>query len=478
MKIKSYFISILLISLFCLETQAKSKEKPNIIFIMADDMAWSDVGYNGQKFYETPAIDKLSQKGMVFNRFYPGGPNCAPSRACILSGMYTPRTKIYTPSASSKGRLEYMRWNVPHREREGDEDLIDSREHLIADVTSIAEVLNTVGYYTASIGKWHVGNSDHQGFDYWSEDGRDKSYPSKYFRDTLVAEDMTACALKIMEEQKDNPFFIYFNMYEVHGPFHARKKHIDYYKRKWKNYGDKSFKYDPVYAAEMTVVDNCVRDIYAKLEELGLEDNTLVMFTSDNGGTHKTDNAPFKGFKGALYEGGIRTPMFAVWPDKIKPGTTCDVPVTGVDLLPTYADITGAKLPTNQPVDGISALPLLEGDKLKSRNIFWHYPLYLGDQHSKTFPVYGTEVNYWRAVPSTAVMQDDWKLIYFYDYDSYELYSLATDIGEKNNLIEDEPQKAKELMKALDQWVKDTNADVPTELNPEFSIEKLGEETK
>ncbi|MCG8701086.1 MAG: sulfatase-like hydrolase/transferase, partial [Bacteroidales bacterium] len=164
---------------------------PNIIFIMADDLGWADVGYNGEKFYETPAIDSLANMGMRFNRFYPGGPNCAPSRACILTGMYSPRTHIYTPGMESKGDVSKMRWNVPCRKRDNDEHLLDSRESVEPEVESVAEVLKKSGYVCASIGKWHIGE-DTQGFDYWSEDGRLHSPKKfKYFVDTTVAEDMT-----------------------------------------------------------------------------------------------------------------------------------------------------------------------------------------------------------------------------------------------------------------------------------------------
>lgn len=470
-------------------TSIKESKKPNIIFVLADDMGWSDPGYNGgaNGFYETPNIDALTKEGLTFNRFYPGGPNCAPSRACILTGMYTPRTKIYQPKAESKGNTKDMRFMVPSRNRKNDNHLLDSRKSVDASVISIAEVLNSAGYVTSRIGKWHIG-TDTQGFDESTADGyelwskqakgadKKKFHEKRFYNDPLATERMTKAAKEFIDRNTKKPFFLYFSLWDVHTPLVAKKDKIKKYKEKWKNWPDKSMRWNPVYAAMMEEVDICVGELRKKLKDTGLEEKTLFIFASDNGGVGKiTRNYPLKGAKGALYEGGIRTPAAAVWPQHIKPATKTDVPVTGVDFLPTLAELSGAKLPKNQPVDGTSFVPLLKGKNLKKRAIFWHYPLYLtgnncnrGWQGDKVLPIYGTNKMNWRAVPASAIMKGDWKLIYFYEYERYELYNLSNDIGETNDLSEKNPKKAKRLYKELMKWAKNTDADIPTKENPEF----------
>lgn len=454
-----------------------NNDTPNIVFVLIDDMAWSDVGYNGGAggFYETPNIDAVAKEGIVFDRFYPGGPNCAPTRACIISGMYTPRTKIYTPGQQAKGNPEDMRFYVPAKNRKGDEHVLDSREALDPSVTSIAEVINSAGYVTAKIGKWHVGK-DKQGFDEWTSDGIDTSH-KKYYNDPLATDRMANAACDFMERNKDKPFFLYFALWDVHTPLVAKKEVIEKYKKKWESWPDKSKKWSPNYAAMIEVMDNSIGQLRSKLKELQLDENTLFMVVSDNGGpAGHTTNEPLKGAKGAMYEGGIRTLGTAVWPNRIKPGIKTNYPITGVDMMPTFAELAGAKLPENQPVDGKSFVNLLQGKgKMPERSIFWHYPLYMtgrpahkGLPSDNVLPIYGTNIMNWRAVPASTIMKGDWKLIYFYEYEKYELYNLANDISEENDLAESEATKAKELFNELMKWVKDTDADIPTQVNPDF----------
>ncbi|TKG93705.1 hypothetical protein EYV94_15780 [Puteibacter caeruleilacunae] len=458
-------------------TKKKDAAKPNIVFVLIDDMAWSDVGYNGGAggFYETPNIDKVAKDGVIFNRFYPGGPNCAPTRACILSGMYTPRTKIYTPSTQAKGKVQNMRFMVPAKERKNDEHLMDTRDALKPSVISTAEVLNSAGYVTSRIGKWHVG-PDTQGFHESTTDGV-QGPGKKFYNDPLATDRMAKAATEFMERNKENPFFLYFALWDVHTPLVAKKEVVDKYKKKWENWPDKSKKWSPTYAAMIEVMDNSVGILRAKIKELGLEDNTLFMVVSDNGGpAGHTTNEPLRGAKGALYEGGIRTLGTAVWPGQIKAGSKTDYPITGVDMMPTFAELAGADLPKNQPVDGKSFVKVLKtGKQLPERPIFWHYPLYLSGKKAhdglpgdNVLPIYGTDIMTWRAVPASAIMKGDWKLIYFYEYEKYELYNVADDLSESKELSKENPTKAKELYEELMQWVKDTGADVPTKLNPDF----------
>ena len=219
-------------------------------------------------------------------------------------------------------------------------------------------------------------------------------------------------------------------------------------------------------------MDTSVGRIRAKIKQLGLDDNTLIVFTSDNGGaSFATTNRPLHAAKGAFFEGGIRVPTCAVWPAVIKPGTRSDTPLTSVDFLPTFAEISGASLPTNQPVDGQSFAKVLQGQTiLQNRAIFWHYPLYLsGADYNKVLPVYGTDQMHWRAVPSSVIRKGDYKLIHYYEYDKYRLFNLRDDLSEKHDLAQEMPEQAKQLHAELMAWVKDTNAPVPSKTNPKFA---------
>lgn len=445
------------------------KKKPNIVFILADDYGWKDIGYNGEGFYETPNIDKLAAEGVIFTNNYASGPNCAPSRACLLSGMYTPRHHVYTPGGKSKGKLEYMKLKVPTRKADDSYNTFQSNnDEIDPNIISIAEVMKGGGYTTARFGKWHIGE-DTQGFDVSSSNGT-PSLEEKHYGDINVADQLTDAGIKFIEENKENPFFLYIAHWDVHTPIRAKAEVKAHFQEKLNMKGGD---WNPTYAAMISAVDKSVGNIRAKLKELGLDKNTLVIFTSDNGGQpHVTSNKPLKGGKGSLFEGGIRVPACMVWPGIIKPETSCDVPIIGVDFLPTFADIGGVELPKNQPVDGESIFPLLKGEKqLKRESIFWHYPLYLsGNRRNKLIPVLGTQMLYWRGTPSSAIRKGDWKLIYYFENKSVKLFNLVLDISEENDLSEKEPEKATELLKDLKAWQKETNAPVPSELNPAFVV--------
>jgi arylsulfatase A-like enzyme len=276
--------------------------------------------------------------------------------------------------------------------------------------------------------------------------------------------------VEFIEENKDGPFFIYLCHWDVHTPIRARKEVVEKYKKKL---GSKKWDRDwnPSYTAMIEAVDTSVRRVREALEANGLTRNTMFMFTSDNGGhSGVTWCEPLKGAKGAFYEGGIRVPTCVSWPKVVKPGSTCDVPITGVDILPTFADLAGAKLPKRQPVDGKSWAPLLSGvDSLENRAIFWHYPLYLaGGQYNQVVPVHGTEEMYWRATPCSVIRKGDWKLIHFFEDDSVRLFNLKDDIGEKKNLAKAEPERTAAMLKELKAWQKETKAVIPGTPNPDF----------
>ena len=446
--------------------------KPNLIFIMADDLGWADVGYNGAEFYETPHIDKLRKAGMEFTSSYPGASNCMPSRACLMSGMYIPRTQMWTPGTKAKGSKALMKFLVPRRnDKKGDQEF-PSKEILDPSVISVAEVLNGAGYKTARLGKWHLG-PDTQGFDL-SDAG--KGDPNKKFYGNIdVAEWLTDKSVQFIADHKSEPFFLYLCHWDVHTPIRARKAVVDKYKKKL---ADKKWsrKWNPTYAAMIEAVDTSVGRIMEALESNGLADNTLVIFTSDNGGHAGTTWCdPLKGAKGSFYEGGIRVPTCMSWPKVIKPGTTCHIPITGVDLLPTLAELAGASLPEKQPVDGRSWAPLLTGQEetLADRAIFWHYPLYLqGNGYNKVVPVHGTDTLYWRATPCSIIRKGDWKLLHFFEDDSVELYNLKEDVGEEKDLAKSKPGKTSELREELQRWQKEIKAVIPDTPNPDFNPAK------
>lgn len=450
------------------DISAAEPPKPNIVFILADDLGWSDVGYNGAKFYETPNIDSMCKTGMKFNRAYSAGPNCLPTRACLLSGMYTPRTQIWTPGGKSKGKKENMKLLTPTLSS----STLPSKLELKSSVISIAEVLKTAGYKTGRFGKWHVGR-DTQGFDVSESDGKGGDLKKNHYGSPDVHEWLTDASCKFIEDNKNKPFFLYLTHWDVHLPLKVRSEYLKPFEKKLKE-STWNYKWNPKYAGMIKAVDISVGRVRDKLKELGLDKNTLFIFSSDNGGhASVTTNAPLLAGKGAFFEGGVRVPTYMVWPGVIKPGTECNTPITSVDFMPTFAEVAGAELPKDQPVDGISILPLLKGEKLKKRAIFWHYPMYLsGHKLSKVLPVHGTENMYWRAVPSSMIMKGDWKLMHLFEDNSIRLYNVADDISEAKDLSKEQPKIAQRLFEELKAWQKETMALIPTEENPEFSGKK------
>ena len=363
-----------------------------------------------------------------------------------------------------------MRFKVPTQGQNSTFNTIPVSINTVSpEFESLAEMLKKSGYISARLGKWHIGD-DNQGFDVLSaagEIGEITNYcgdEQRYYNDDHVAERLTDAALDFIENNKNSPFFLYLSHWEVHTPLAAQDKRIDYYKNKLDTWPDKS--YDPVYAAEVEQVDISVGRVLNKLKELSLEDNTVVIFTSDNGGLLSvTDNAPLRAGKGTYYEGGIRVPFCIKWPGVTKSGSETDIPVTGVDFMPTFAEIASTELPQNQPVDGNSFVPVLKGEPFdRDRPLFFHFPLYLGG-YGKVLPSFDGEENYWRAVPSSVIMAGNWKLIYYYEYERYELFNLKKDISEQNDLALKETGIALELLNKLKKWTTDVNAPIPIVLN-------------
>ena len=424
---------------------------PNVVLILIDDLGWKDMGFMGSRYYETPNIDKLAREGMVFTNAYANAPNCAPTRACLMSGQYTPRHGVYTVGTPERGR-SHLRKLIP----------IPNKTKLNSKNITIAETLKSVGYASACIGKWHLGNKiNHsdpvsQGFDVEFH----RTHKMGHFSPTgeYLTDRLTDEAIRFIETNKDRPFFLYLPHHAVHTPIQAKQDLIEKYKKKQPTTEHNN----PEYAAMIQSVDEGVGRIMGKLDESGLADNTIVIFFSDNGGSGlATSMAPLRGAKGMLYEGGIRVPMIVRQPGKVKPGSNCDVPVIGIDFYPTLLEITGAPQPAGQILDGESIVPLLEqSGTLQRKALFWHFPAYLEAYRG------GKIKGPWRTTPAGAVRQGDWKLIEFFEDRRLELYNLKDDIGERNNLMEKMPVKAEELYQIMINWRKRVKAPVPTKKNP------------
>ena len=454
------------------------EQPPNVVMVLVDDLGWSDVGYNGATFYETPNIDALAAEGMVFRRGYSAGANCAPTRASLLSGMSPPRHHIYTPGGKAKGNPRYMRLAVPAQRSPRELAFPPSRTALPPEVVSLAELLGDAGYETARLGKWHLG-PDLQGFDHSSGDGA-SSPDAQHHGDSLVGDRLTDAALKFIDEQGGRPFFLLLSHWDVHAPFVARPEVVARYRMKLANFEGEEW--DPTYAAMIENVDQSIGRIRARLRERGLAQDTLFIFMSDNGGkTGMTPNAVLRGGKGSFLEGGIRVPTVVAWPGQIPAGSLSDVPVTSVDWMPTVAELSGAELPDTQvqPVDGRSLLPLLRGESvpnLEGRPLFWFTPLYVrGSPETAQKSVYGTDHRYWRGVPAAVVMQGPDKLTRFFEDGSVELYDVESDPGETEDRAAREPGRVEELEALLDAWIAETRAPVPTALNPDFDLAGVAE---
>ncbi len=453
------FIALMLMVLAGNGTQAA---QPNIVFYFIDDLGWTDVSFMGSKYYETPHVDRLAREGMVFMDAYAAAPNCAPSRACLMSGLYGPRHGVFTVANSDRGQSKFRKL-IP----------IKNTRELAGRFETIAEVLQKAGYVTATMGKWHLGKDPAtQGFDV-NVGGREWGSPSgggyhspykypnlvnpkkgEYLTDRLGEE-----ACKFIEANKEKPFFLYLTHYTVHTPIQAKADLTAKYEKKKTVGGHKNAKY----AAMIESMDDSIGAVQATLNRLKLDDNTIVIFFSDNGGHGGvTSNAPLRGSKGMLYEGGIREPLVIKWPGITKAGSTCREPVIGVDFYPTLMEAAGVKRRKGAQLDGVSLLPVLKdaSASLGRPALHWHFPAYLQGYT----PRHGA----FRTTPAAAVRMGDWKLIEYFEDGTLELYNLKNDIGEKTNLAKKNPAKGKELHAAMLQWRKEIKAPVPTEKNPGY----------
>ncbi len=447
-------------------THLTAGERPNILYINADDLGIQDVSYNSLR-YRTPNIDQLAAEGMTFTQAYAPAANCAPSRACCMTGQNTPRHGVYTVGNSDRGKSS-QRKLIP----------VKNSVHIPQDKETVAEVLQANGYKTIHLGKWHITkNPLEKGFDvniggndsgsptggYFSpfKKGSMKSYNNQYPAGTHRVDIFADQAVKFLRKHRDDPFFMSMSYYSVHTGIEPVPEFVE----KYKGQG-----VDAAYASMIEKMDQGIGKILAELDSLGLKENTLVVFSSDNGGVQViSSQSPFRAGKGSYFEGGIRVPLVIRWPGKVEPGSTNETPVTGLDFFPTFLDVAGIESTGQRILDGQSLIPLLTGQgTFPERKLYWHFPIYLQGYGYKQGRSDGPHDADFRTRPGSVVRNGKWKLHEYFEDGRLELYDLEADIGEQNNLAEAHPEIASRMHADLKQWRKSMNAPVPTKLNPDY----------
>ena len=454
---------LVLILLFCwnLTPATASTDRPNIVLFFIDDLGWRDVGFMGSDFFETPHIDRLALESMRFSSAYSAAPNCAPSRACLMSGQYTPRHGVYTVGDPARGNHQYRK-------------LIPAKNKTVLDdkFVTIADTLSQSGYRCASVGKWHLGKTPlSQGFQVNIAGNPTGSPRGGYFspyrnpqltdgkQGEYLTDRLTEEACEFIKSNTKTPFFLYLTHYAVHTPLQAKQADVEYFQSKPAG----KLHQHATYAAMIKSMDESIGRVLETLKALQLEQNTIIIFTSDNGGYGPATNMqPLRGSKGMLYEGGIRVPLLIKWPGVTQANSTSKEPVINVDLYPTLLELTGISQPEEYELDGTSLVPLLKDpqSQLKTRSLFWHFPAYL--QKYK-----GMQQRF-RTTPVSVIRQGDWKLLEFFEDGHWELYNTRLDISESMNLADSHPEKAKELATALHDWQKQVRAAIPSEPNPQY----------
>jgi arylsulfatase A-like enzyme len=423
-----------------------------------------DVGFNSER-YLTPNIDRLRAEGMLFTDAYAPAANCAPSRACVFSGQVGPRHGVYTVGSSERGKAQDRKL-IP----------VKNTNHLAPGMLTLAEALKAGGYRTIHLGKWHLGDDPlEQGFDenvggdsagspyggYFAPFGKgamkplDDLYPKGTHRVDIFADR----AVRFLRQNKAKPFFMHMAFYSVHTGIAPVPGLVEKYKGKAGVHA--------AYASMVEKMDQGIGKILDELAALGLKENTLVVLCSDNGGIRKfSQQDPYRSGKGSYFEGGVRVPLVVRWPGHIAAGSTCSVPVSGIDFFPTFLEAGGLAVPEGKVLDGLSLMPLLtQAGPLPDRALFWHFPVYLqkyagaaDDSHDPKF----------RTRPGCAMRMGKWKLHEYFEDGRLELYDLDADLGERNNLASAHPEKAGELHRLMLRWREAVGAPVPTELNPKY----------
>ncbi|MCB0688304.1 MAG: sulfatase [Saprospiraceae bacterium] len=459
--------------------ESKKPKSPNVLFILADDLGYHDLSCMGSKYYETPNIDRIAREGVIFTEGYAACQVCSPSRASIMSGKFPARHGITDWIGAATG----SDWRKAGRSNK----LLppEYQHNLPKEYITLPEALKESGYQTFFAGKWHLGSegswpTDH-GFDInkggWDVGSPRGGYFSPWENPNLPNQkDGENLSMRLAKETSDfirnngnKPFFAFLSFYAVHGPIQTTKA-------KWAKYRDKAeamgiaesgFKMghflpirqvqdNPIYAGLVETMDDAVGLVLQALDEMGLDENTIVIFTSDNGGVSAGDafataNLPLRGGKGYQFEGGIREPYFVKVPWLNIAGKTIDVPVSGTDFYPTILDLLGLPLKPEEHSDGVSLVPLLRGQKGDLRQFIWHYPHY-GNQGGE---------------PSSIIREGPWKLIHYYEDGHEELYNLEQDLEELDDVIADHSEIAKDLSKKLFKYLEQVGARFPVE-DPEY----------
>jgi len=452
-----------------------TRRRPNVVFILVDDLGWTDVGCNGSRFYETPNIDRLAAEGMRFTDAYAACAVCSPTRAAVMTGRYPARLGV-----TDWIRSRFQGGKIPEDKKNPTKYVGGAKRKLLCppnalwmelDEITIAEALKPAGYVTCHIGKWHLGADDwypdRQGFDY-NIGGCDFGQPPTYFdpyerkgqgdiptltprKEGEYLTDREADeAVAFIRDHRDQPFFLYMAHYAVHTPIQAKADLVAKYEAK-----EPTNQKNTKYAAMVESVDDAVGRICGTLEELNLTNDTIVFFTGDNGGlVPVTSNLPLRSGKGYPYEGGIREPLIVRWPGAARPGSTSGEPVTSVDYFPTICEAAGIPLPADREIDGVSLVQHLRSggtNPLDRDSLLWHFPHYRGSN----------------VVPYSILRAGDWKLIKRYEGRTFELFNLRDDLAEQNDLADAMPEKVQELNARLEQWLDRTHAKLPIP-NPDY----------
>lgn len=444
--------------------------KPHVVLVVVDDLGWADLGCYGSTFYETPAIDRFASQSVLFRHAYAASPVCSPTRAAIMTGQHPARLHItdWIPGQDPQDRLMV-----------GPRD----RHELGLEYITLAEALRAHDYKTFFAGKWHLGDQgffpEDQGFDE-NLGGHHRGSPpggyySPYKNPTLadgpegeyLPDRLTDESIRFIQQNAETPFFLNLCYYTVHTPIQASKRHIDHYESKQSEEvaEDKRFEAermgrtrlhqnDPAYASMVTALDENFGRLWAAIEQAGIAEDTILIFTSDNGGLSTlgpnrvapTSNTPLRAGKGWCYEGGIRVPMIISAPGTMVPGIECSTPVTSTDIYPTLLDLALEEEHESDVADGLSLRPLLRGEEDLGREaLYWHFPHY----HGSTW------------TPGAAMRAGDWKLIEFYEEERAELYHLGSDPGEQNDLATQYPDTTRELRRKLKDWQRSVDAQMP-----------------
>jgi arylsulfatase A len=430
---------------------------PNIVFLLIDDMGWPDVTCYGHQFHETPNIDRLCAEGMKFTDFYAATPVCSSTRSTIQSGQYSGRTAI----------TDF----IPGHWRPFEKLVVPPIEHQLSDdVQSPGEVLGAAGYATGYFGKWHVGPNDADGPSLQGYQMNAKTMPPEFdaWRETNEPGPkrmrlLTDQTMFFMEQNKDRPFFVTLSHHAVHIRLEANDETLLKYEEKP---APEEGVNNPAYAAMIEDLDDTIGEVLDKIDELGIAENTIVVFTSDNGGLRMiytgvgeivSTNAPLRDEKGTLYEGGIRVPMIVRWPGVTTPGSVSAEPTTTADLLPTFCEMAGVPTP-DQPIDGSSIVSLLQDAEaeLERDAIYFHYP------------------HYHHSTPGGAIRMGDWKLVEFFDGSPCELYNLTEDIGESDDLADANPDRVSAMRRELALWREEVGARMPT-VNPDYDPDRAAD---